>query len=464
MKLEQIHSVYFLGVGGIGMSALARWFNANGKKVVGYDKTETTLTQELSSEGISISYVDSLEFLPQDFARKTESVLVVYTPAIPKTSVLYNHFLNEKFDFYKRSEVLGLITRDYYTIAVAGTHGKTTTSSMVSHILKASGRNVMAFIGGILQNYQSNLLLNDSNNNEKPVVVVEADEFDRSFHRLSPDIVILTTVDPDHLDIYHDSAAFVDGFMEFLEKLPKESGQLIVNECVDEAIFKNLNVATQVYGQESTSDLYLKIDSRKANNEEFTLSDGTKFTLGISGIHNCHNALGAIMACRSLGLSDIEISDALISYRGVKRRFEYVVNRKDVVYIDDYAHHPSEIKALLDSVQAIYPGKKITAVFQPHLFSRTRDFIDGFAEQLARVDDLLLLEIYPARELPMEGVTSSALAELIKLDNKIVLDKTSVIAELAKRDIEVLLTIGAGDIDTLVSPIKNLIEKDQLIA
>jgi UDP-N-acetylmuramate--alanine ligase len=464
MKLNQLHSIYFLGVGGIGMSALARWFVANGKKVYGYDKTETTLTQELVREGIKISYEDKLETLPEDFKKKSDATLVVFTPAIPKTSVLYNHFLNNGFDFYKRSEVLGLITKDYFTIAVAGTHGKTTTSSMVSHILKASGKNVMAFVGGILQNYQSNLLLNDAGSKEEAVVVVEADEFDRSFHRLSPDVVILTTVDPDHLDIYNDAETFVEGFKEFLQKIPKDKGQLIVNECVDESIYKNLGVKTLVYGETEKAELKLKITASKGEKEEFNLNDGSQFTLGISGIHNCHNAVGALASCRILGLNDEEINQALKSYKGVKRRFEYVVNRADVVYIDDYAHHPSEIKALLDSVKSIYPDRKITALFQPHLFTRTRDFIDGFAEQLSRVDDLILLEIYPARELPIEGITSTALADKINLKNKVVVEKSKALNALENKKLEVILTIGAGDIDTLVSPIKNMLELDQLIA
>ncbi len=459
MKLADVQSVYFLGAGGIGMSALARWFNANGKKVFGYDKTETELTKELVSEGIEIVYEDSINVLPKVFQIKSENILVVFTPAIPKTSVLYNHFLSHGFDFYKRSEVLGLITKDYYTIAVAGTHGKTTTSSMVSHILKSSGKNVMAFIGGILQNYQSNLLLNDANSTEKPVVVVEADEFDRSFHRLSPDIVVLTTVDPDHLDIYNNEETFVQGFKEFLLKLPKESGELIVNECVDASIYGDLGVSTLVYGQEKTSDLCLTITDQKANKEFFTLSDNSNFVLGISGIHNCHNALGAIAACRLLGISDLQIANALLSYRGVKRRFDFVLETPKCVYIDDYAHHPSEIKALLDSVDAIYPGRKVTAVFQPHLFTRTRDFIDGFAEQLSRVDDLLLLEIYPARELPIDGVSSTILAAMIGLEKKIVLEKSQVLQELSKKSLDIVLTIGAGDIDTLVQPIKALIQK-----
>jgi UDP-N-acetylmuramate--alanine ligase len=464
MRLKELHSVYFLGVGGIGMSALARWFVANGKSVYGYDKTETVLTQELVREGVQISYKDSESELPLIFKQECDGVLVVYTPAIPKTSVLYNFFINKQFEFCKRSEVLGLITKDYFTIAVAGTHGKTTTSSMVSHILKASGKNVMAFIGGILQNYQSNLLLNDSQSNQKAIVVVEADEFDRSFHRLSPDIVVLTTVDPDHLDIYNDADTFIAGFEEFLQKLPKSTGKLVVNECVDPAIYTGLQVDTTVYGQEGTSDYSLIIENNKGGTEQFLLSDGTKFTLGISGIHNCHNALGAILACRMVGVSDQEIAIALSSYRGVKRRFEYVVNCPNVVYIDDYAHHPSEIKALLDSVQSIYPGKKITALFQPHLFSRTRDFIDGFAEQLSRVDELILLEIYPARELPIEGVTSTILAQKITCKNKVVVAKQDALQALQNRTFEVLLTIGAGDIDTLVMPIKNRLELDQLIA
>ena len=445
------------------MSALARWFNANGVVVKGYDKTSTELTQTLEREGIEINYSDQVEVIPEIVTTLKKDSLVIYTPAIPKDSSQKNYLENIGYRLYKRSEVLGLITRDYYTIAVAGTHGKTTTSSMVSHVLKSAGRNVMAFIGGILQNYQSNLLINDSNSSEKPIVVVEADEFDRSFHTLSPDVVILTTVDPDHLDIYNNPEEFEEGFKEFLMKLSSD-GKLFVNECVQERIYKDLNLDVSVYGSEAGCDISFEINESIPGKELFTVSKQENYELGISGIHNVHNATGALSAVKVVGLHSEEIQEGLKTYKGVKRRFDYIVNKEDVVYIDDYAHHPSEIEALIASVRQIYPGKKVTGIFQPHLFSRTNDFMDGFAEELGKLDELILLDIYPARELPMEGVTSNVLLGKIESPNKVLINMDDVVGELTKRELEVVLTIGAGDIDLLISPIKNYLELDQLIA
>lgn len=463
MKLTEIHSVYFLGIGGIGMSAIARWFNANGVSVSGYDKTATTLTDELEKEGVSITFKDELSTIPETFSNEKEGTLIIYTPAIPETSIQFNFFRDKGIRLYKRSEVLGLITKDYFTIAVAGTHGKTTTSSMVSHVLKSAGKNVMAFIGGILQNYQSNLIINDVNSTEKPIVVVEADEFDRSFHQLSPDVVVLTTVDPDHLDIYDNPVEFENGFKEFLEKI-SDDGKLFVNECVDEKIYADLTVDTLVYGSMGSNEISFEINESIAGKELFTVSKKENYEVGISGIHNVHNAVGAVCATKAVGLTEQEIQQGLKSYCGVKRRFEYIINTDKVVYIDDYAHHPSEISNLVASVRKIYPGKKITAVFQPHLFSRTNDFMDAFAKELSKLDELLLLDIYPARELPMEGVNSDVLFSKITLDNKRRASLETAMTEIVKSDLQVVLTVGAGDIDLLIPQIKNYLELDQLIA
>jgi len=460
VNLAEIHSVYFLGIGGIGMSAIARWFNANGVNVKGYDKTETVLTQELSDEGIQINYEDTEEAIPTEFQSFDSGNLIVFTPAIPADCKQLNKLLSIGYEPKKRSEVLGIITRDYFTIAVAGTHGKTSTSSMISHILKNSGRNVMAFIGGILQNYQSNLLINDPGNSEQPIVVVEADEFDRSFHRLSPNVVVLTTVDPDHLDIYHTENEFEEGFIEFLQKI-EEGGKLIVNECVVEHIHSDFTSHKVVYGQHVPEGFTLQ-DSVPGK-EVFTLSDEV-YELGVSGIHNVHNAVGAVLAVKSVGLKHDEINSALSSFNGVKRRFEYIVNRPEAVYIDDYAHHPSEIQFLVESLRRIYPNRKITGVFQPHLFSRTQDFMDGFASELSKLDQLILLDVYPARELPIEGVTSDVLFEKITLENKCRSSIEEAVNTLSKLELDIVVTIGAGDIDLLVNPIKNMLELDQLIA
>lgn len=463
MKLSTLNNVYFLGIGGIGMSAIARWFNANGVAVSGYDKTQTALTESLASEGIQIHYTDQVSSIPEVFHQIQEDALVIYTPAIPKDSVQLNHLQAVGHRLYKRSEVLGLITNNYYTIAVAGTHGKTTTSSMVSHLLKASGRNVMAFVGGISQNYQSNLLVNEASSTQKPIVVVEADEFDRSFHHLKPNVVVLTTVDPDHLDIYQHAEAFNEGFREFLRKI-SVGGTLIVNECVSADIYQALEVEVVTYGRRKGNDYQFEVEKSTANLEKFSLTNGTAYELGISGIHNVHNALGALIAAQTVGLSTPEIQQGLASFRGVKRRFEYHVNRPDVVYIDDYAHHPSELKSLIDSVREIYPNKKITAVFQPHLFSRTRDFMAGFAQQLSRVDDLILLDIYPARELPISGIDSGVLLDQITAPKKTLAPMQDVVAILSKKELEVVLTIGAGNIDLLIQPIRDLLQPNQAIA
>ncbi|WP_114749595.1 UDP-N-acetylmuramate--L-alanine ligase [Pleomorphovibrio marinus] len=459
MNLKQLHSVYFLGIGGIGMSAIARWFHHIGVPVYGYDKTPSPLTETLSEEGIQINYEDSVSAIPEEFLKSTENRLVVWTPAIPKDAVQKNHLLEKGYLLKKRSEVLGMITDGMYTVAVAGTHGKTTTSSMVAHLLKHAGKNIAAFLGGLTQNYQSNLILHDEGREENPIVVVEADEFDRSFLTLHPNISIVTSADPDHLDIYGDGDHLMEGFRSFIQ-LTDSAGQLFIQskalQKLDATHFPNLK--TTAYGLEEEA---IRAENIQPGILGFTFDyvnpekSLTSLILPIPGFHNIENALAAITVALSFGVEDAAIRKGLASYRGVKRRFEVIHNEKNRVFIDDYAHHPEEIKALLNSVRAIYPDKKITAVFQPHLFTRTRDFAQGFSESLSLADEVILLEIYPARELPLPGVNAEMLLEGISSDKKCVRSKESLLPYLQETEPEVLLTIGAGDIDRLVNPIAN---------
>lgn len=458
MELKDINSVYFLGIGGIGMSALARWFNANGYAVVGYDKTTTNLTKALEAEGITIHFEDNIDAIADVYKDKA-STLVVYTPAIPKNHSELNFFFNEGFEVKKRAEVLGILTRQYFTIAVAGTHGKTTTSSMVAHILHHSGVNTMAFIGGILQNYNSNLILNDKDG-DAPIVVVEADEFDRSFLQLSPNLAIVTTVDPDHLDIYGDQSDFEKTFSDFIDKVPA-GGSLVYNKKACTINLDGIVSSKRSYGLD-IGDLRTE-NIRVVNGEqvfdyvgEHTIKE---LQLALPGLHNIQNAVSAISVCLEAGVSPEKIQEAVKAYRGVKRRFEYVIKSHEQVYIDDYAHHPSELEALIESIRHIFPEKKITMVFQPHLYSRTNDFMDGFAEVLGKVDQLFLLDIYPARELPMEGVTSEVLFEKIKSKSKTLTSKAHLMDDLQGISPEVMVTAGAGDIDTFIQPIKELLHK-----
>lgn len=456
MELKEIHNVYFLGIGGIGMSALARWFNANDFAVAGYDKTPTPLTARLQSEGIAIHFDDDVNLITDVFKNKLQT-LVVYTPAVPQNHAELNFFQSNGFQVKKRAEVLGLLTRQYFTIAVAGTHGKTTTSSMVAHILHHSGVNTMAFVGGISQNYNSNLILNDATKKD-PIVVVEADEFDRSFLQLSPNLAIVTTVDPDHLDIYGDQADFEQTFREFVDKIPSD-GSLVYNKEACTIALDGVVASQRSYGL-STGDLQAK---------NITVVDGEQvfdyvgkqtiksLQLALPGFHNIQNAVAAISVCLEVGVSVDQIKEAIKTYRGVKRRFEYVMKSKKMVYVDDYAHHPSELNALIESVRNLFPNKKITLVFQPHLFSRTNDFMEGFAEVLAKVDELYLMDIYPARELPMAGVTSQVLFDKIKSQAKTLTTKADLMADLANCQPEIMVTAGAGDIDVFIEPIKELL-------
>jgi len=456
VQLNQYDSVYFLGIGGIGMSALARWFKRQGMFVAGYDRTPTPLTRELEKEGIKIHFEDDTEMIPVEV--KHDRALFVYTPAIPKDHKEFNYLKSEGYEILKRSEVLGLITKAHKTVAVAGTHGKTTTSSLITHILKVAGVNMVAFLGGVTTNYASNLV-SEGDANEKTLVVAEADEFDRSFLRLFPDIAVITSVDPDHLDIYGNHQEVIKSFTDFSNQINK-GGLLVKHESI-RAIDNELEgVKVNTYGM-SRGQFFASKITTEGGFFEFNLvgfaSEIEKIKLGVPGFHNMENAIAATIVAKHLGVDDISIKKALASFAGVKRRFEFIIKRKDLIFVDDYAHHPTEITAFLSSLRAMYPGKKITAVFQPHLYSRTRDFADGFSKSLSIADEVLLMDLYPARELPIPGVSSDMLFAKIESDVKIRCTKTDVVQKLTDLDIEVIATIGAGDIDTCVEPIKRLL-------
>ncbi|MBB5646564.1 UDP-N-acetylmuramate--L-alanine ligase [Pedobacter cryoconitis] len=448
MELDLIKRVYFIGAGGIGMSALARYFKKRGCLVGGYDKTRTVLTSHLEEEGILISYVDVLSELPSEFEVTTAETLIVYTPAIPKDSVLLNYFRDNGFNLQKRSQVLGIISKGQFCIAVAGTHGKTTTSSIIAHILTDTGYGCTAFLGGITTNYQSNFLLGDNN-----VVVVEADEYDRSFLTLHPDIAVITSMDADHLDIYGDAAQLEESFQLFAKQL-KPGGTLFFKQ--------GLPIAEGItYGSETTATVRASNIRVEEGNFVFDYQDEnvsiTNIPLMLPGKHNVENATVAMAAALKLGIDPVKVKVAVANFKGVKRRFEYVVREDKHIYIDDYAHHPEELRACFHAVRQLYPDKKMTVVFQPHLFSRTRDFAADFAEILSTVDELLLLDIYPARELPMEGITSEFLRAKLMLENSGVYSKEEVLKYVKENQPELLVTVGAGDIDTLIQPLKNIL-------
>ncbi len=456
MKLNHLHSVHFLGIGGIGMSALARYFNHLGLKVSGYDKTPSALTEKLQAEGMQISFVDTVEEIPAGVKSDKKHALIVWTPAMPKDSAQLNFFKNEGYELHKRAAVLGMITADMPTIAVAGTHGKTTTSSMVAHLLKSGGKNIAAFLGGITQNYQSNLILHDEQAGDS-TVVVEADEFDRSFLHLHPNTAVLTSADPDHLDIYGDDQVMMDGFRAFLDLIATD-GRLYIHTKAYEKLGKT------DFGKVKVTQYGIKKGEIQASQVvalpgyfSFDFIRGSKkienLELRMPGFHNVENALPAIAIAMDYGISDDNIVEGLKTFRGVKRRFEIHVQEADKVYIDDYAHHPEEISAFLGSIKAMYPAKKLTAIFQPHLFTRTRDFASGFSESLSMADEVVLLDIYPARELPIAGVTASMLLDGITSKHKSLQSKTGIFDYLNANRPEVLVTIGAGDIDRLVEPI-----------
>ncbi|MDA9555056.1 UDP-N-acetylmuramate--L-alanine ligase [Pelobium sp.] len=449
MELAAIKRVYLVGIGGIGMSGLARYFHHQGAVVCGYDKTATPLTQEMTHEGIGIIYEDESELIPLSFQEKDEGTLIIYTPAIPKNSNILNFFKDNGFALHKRSEVLGIISKGMFCIAVAGTHGKTTTSSLIAHLLKNAGIDCSAFLGGISSNYQTNVLFGKSE-----YMVVEADEYDRSFLTLHPNIAVITSMDADHLDIYGAEEHLQESFKLFANQI-KPDGQLIRKVNLPLAIGKTYAI--------NNSDAQSEGHNIHINNHQFVFdfkNENLKIDnlhLGLPGQHNIENAVAAIEVALALGISEEQIREGLASFKGVKRRFEYIVKETNHVYIDDYAHHPEELKACFTAVRSLYPNQKLSVIFQPHLFTRTRDFAEDFISVLNTVDELLLLDIYPARELPIEGVSSQMLAQKMDVQKVRVCGKEEALEIIKKEKPELLLTVGAGDIDTLVQPLKNIL-------
>ncbi|MFD0792619.1 UDP-N-acetylmuramate--L-alanine ligase [Mucilaginibacter litoreus] len=449
MELNNIKRVYLVGIGGIGMSGLARYFHHLGCVVCGYDKTHTPLTEALHNEGICIIYEDRVEGIPISFLQPDKGTLLIYTPAIPKDSVILNYFKHKGFEVYKRSQVLGIISKGMFTIAVAGTHGKTTTSGMIAHILKDSGKDCSAFLGGISSNYETNVLFGSNN-----IVVVEADEYDRSFLTLYPDVAIVTSMDADHLDIYGDHSSLEESFRLFASQI-KQGGTLIYHKGLPLG-----NGFTYAINDEAQA---MAVNVRIADGSFFfDFTDGKvsipNIRMGIAGLHNVENAVAAIEAALHVEVEPDAIREALGSFKGIKRRFEYIIKTKEQVFIDDYAHHPEELRAAITSVKRLYPDKKLTVIFQPHLFTRTRDFADGFAEVLDMADETILLDIYPARELPIHGVNSDMILSRMKMLNKRKCGKQEAVDIVRFEKPELLLTVGAGDIDAMVQPFKNALQ------
>ena len=444
MNLNNIHNIYFIGIGGIGMSALARYFVANNKYVAGYDKTRTEITESLEDLGINIHFEDDVKQIDSRFLN-SESTLIVYTPAVPKDHKELNYFFDNGFEVLKRSTVLGEITKNTFCFAVAGTHGKTTTTSILGHLLYKCNVEVTAFLGGISQNYNSNLILSGTK-----VTVVEADEFDRSFLTLSPDMACITSMDADHLDIYGEAEELQKSFVEFSKKI-KPNGKLFIKN--------GLPLKGITYGIEDNADysaFNIKIiDGTYVFDVKTPSAILKNFKFNLPGRHNLSNALIALAMTVEFGIPHQQLAEALASYQGVKRRFTYQIKTENLVFIDDYAHHPQEINAVYQAVREMYPNKKILAIFQPHLFSRTRDFGDDFAESLSKFDEIILMEIYPAREVPIEGITSKWLFDKIKNKNKKLIQKAELISEIIKSNAQIVLTIGAGDIGEEVKHIKN---------
>ncbi|MBS1501681.1 MAG: UDP-N-acetylmuramate--L-alanine ligase [Bacteroidetes bacterium] len=449
MELQNITRVYLIGIGGIGMSGLARYFAHLGCIVCGYDRTPTDLTDQLHNEGIRIIFDDREDWIPMSFHTPDEHTLIIYTPAIPRDSAILNYFKGRGFELYKRSQVLGIISQSKFTIAVAGTHGKTTTSCMIAHILKDSGMDCSAFLGGISTNYNTNVLYGKNN-----IVVVEADEYDRSFLTLHPDIAIITSMDADHLDIYGGHDQLVESFRKFASQV-KEGGTLIFNE--DLPLTAGITYSATSYADAHSSNIRIK-DGEFYFDFKNSTTTIEHIKLGIPGLHNVENATAAIEAALKAGVEPELIKKALGSFLGVQRRFEYIVKNKDHIYIDDYAHHPEELRAAITAVKELYPEKKLTTIFQPHLYTRTRDFADGFAQVLDMCDELIMLDIYPARELPIEGVSADMILDRMKLWNKRKCGKQEAVDLVRIEKPELLLTVGAGDIDQLVQPLKKVLE------
>ena len=461
-RITDYQQAYFLGIGGIGMSAIARYLLQLGIPVFGYDKTPTPLTQALMDEGAIITFNDELEALPEVVQNNLDQTLFILTPAIPKNHPQWIWLQSQNAQILKRSEILGKIAQNGYCIAVAGTHGKTTTSTLVAHLLHSCNVNFTAFLGGISSNFGTNYIRKtDGINlpNKGEIIVLEADEFDRSFHRLNPDLAIITAIDPDHLDIYGTAEAFTQAFVDFTHLI---SEGLLIHESL--SIPTPANIQVIQYGKESTSSVHAS--NIHINNGDFCFDlmvNNTQiapFRCGLPGHHNVQNAVAALGICINfLQLPIHQLQNGIASFKGAKRRFEYIHKSDRFVVIDDYAHHPEELNAIIGSVKTLYPNKAITGIFQPHLFSRTQDFAAGFAQSLSELDEIYLLNIYPAREQPIPGVNSDWLLSLIDHPKKEVVTPDQVLEKIKNNPAEVLLILGAGDIDRIVQPLAKIYDE-----
>jgi UDP-N-acetylmuramate--alanine ligase len=456
---KNIEGIYFLGIGGIGMSALARYFKAGGFNIAGYDRTKSPLTETLQEEGCNVIYSDDVSSLiaPFNDTSSIKNLLIVYTPAIPTDSALLGFFRNNGYTVIKRSQVLGMISKESETIAIAGTHGKTTVSAMTAHLLTSSHVGCSAFLGGISRNYNSNLLIGESS-----FTVMEADEFDRSFHQLVPLIALITAMDPDHLDIYGTTEAMVEAYNIFCGKIRK-GGTLIVNEKIASSIKVPEGVILFTYGFNKNSSFRAENIERGEGYYKFDINSPfgeiKNIRLLMPGRINILNATAASAVALTAGALPDEIAHSLFLYKGVQRRFDVRLTLPQVIYIDDYAHHPEEINSLISAVRDFYPGRTVTGIFQPHLFSRTRDFAAGFASALDRLDEIILLTLYPAREKPIPGISSDMIASLMKNRNVRVLTKEELLPAVESLDDGIILTIGAGDIDRFVDPVTELLKR-----
>ncbi|HOW40828.1 MAG TPA: UDP-N-acetylmuramate--L-alanine ligase [Bacteroidales bacterium] len=461
IDFKDIEGVYFVGIGGIGMSAIALYFIKGGFSTGGYDRSAGRITANLSEQGCSVTYKDDTGELPELFTNpdKKNRVLIVYTPAIPAENRILSFFRDNGYNIYKRSEILGIISSNTNTLAVSGTHGKTTVSTMTAHLLKQSHVDCSAFLGGISKNYDSNLLLGESN-----YTVIEADEFDRSFHRLSPLMAVITSVDADHLDIYGDHKTMIEAYNIFAAKI-KRGGKLVVNKRIISQIIKPEGVDLYTYGFEEGSDFHSFDIKHLKDYYSFSVKTPSGVIKDIHfpfpGIINVENLTAAIALATLCGVEAQEIRKGAMLFQGVRRRFDIRYNDRGLTYVDDYAHHPEEIKAFIKSIKEYFGGRKLTGIFQPHLFTRTRDHADGFAAILDELDEAILLPVYPAREKPIEGVSSEMILERMKSPGKRLIEKDQLLAALDVNRLDVLLTIGAGDIDSLVIPIEEKIKRDR---
>ena len=457
MNINTIKSVYFIGAGGIGMSALVRYFLSKGKEVAGYDRTQSELTEELIKEGANIHYEENISLIP-DSCKIKKDTLVIFTPAIPQTHKEFTYFKENGFEILKRAQVLGMITTTEKGLCVAGTHGKTTTSTLTAHLLHQSHIGCNAFLGGISKNYKTNLLLSETSN----YVVIEADEFDRSFHWLTPFATVITATDSDHLDIYGTREAYLESFNKYTS-LICPGGYLIAKKGIDLSPAVQEGVKIYTYG---ITDGDFKAENIRIGNGEIVFDFISPFgnindiKLGVPVYVNIENGIAAMALAQIAGVSNEEIKNAMPTFSGVDRRFDFKIKEDNLVFLNDYAHHPAEIRQSISSIKALYPDKKVTAVFQPHLYTRTRDFYKEFAKSLSLADEIILLDIYPARELPIEGVTSKLIYDNIQEGKvKTLCKKEELLDLLKKKEIEVLITLGAGDIDNMVPQIYNILKK-----